>query len=293
MIHIIHHNDLDGYMSGTILKIYNPTAKCYSVDYDHIENFPSKEVFNQGDTVFLLDFTASDEMMNYFMNNTDFYWIDHHKSSISSSKEKGFDKIKGFRKEGLCGAELSWIFCNKDKEIPDFVKLVGDFDTFRKSEEDYHYNVVLPFFIGVQLEFDNLIPENFDSKNFLFKKIEDFEDINVKKIINTGKIIYDYKIKVNKVELFDKCFEIEFHGYKTLCVNSCDINSYELIASGIYDEKKHDLMIIYYFNGEKYCYGIYTQKKNIDVSKIAKKYNGGGHPGASGFTTSEIIKELK
>jgi oligoribonuclease NrnB/cAMP/cGMP phosphodiesterase (DHH superfamily) len=294
MTHIIYHNDLDGFVAGTILKIVNPKSKVYSVDYDNIENIPSIKNFKRGDVVYLVDFTCPDEMMNYLNENTEFYWIDHHKSSINSSKEKGFDRINGFRKEGLSGAELTWIFCFKNKEIPNFIKLVGDFDTFRESNnKSYHYNFVIPFLYGLQSDFEKINPINFEQECFLFKKIEDFYDIDIKEIVERGKLINEYKKSFNKNELVDKCFTINFHDYKTLCLNSCSVSSFELISSGLYDENKHDIILIYYFNGNVYSYGIYSQKKDIDVSYIAKIYGGGGHPGASGFTTKEMIKELK
>ena len=40
-------------------------------------------------------------------------------------------------------------------------------------------------------------------------------------------------------------------------------------------------------------YGLYSEGK-VDVSKIAEKYHGGGHQGASGFSSKELIfKKIK
>ena len=39
---------------------------------------------------------------------------------------------------------------------------------------------------------------------------------------------------------------------------------------------------------KKWVVSLYTTKINIDVSKIAKLYGGGGHKGAAGFVSDDI-----
>ncbi len=43
------------------------------------------------------------------------------------------------------------------------------------------------------------------------------------------------------------------------------------------------------FNGERYNYSIYSEKKHINCKDIATKFGGGGHPGASGFGSDKLI----
>jgi oligoribonuclease NrnB/cAMP/cGMP phosphodiesterase (DHH superfamily) len=52
----------------------------------------------------MVDYCSEAETMKWFKNNTNFYWIDHHISSVENSKKYEFDDIKGIRKVGLCGA---------------------------------------------------------------------------------------------------------------------------------------------------------------------------------------------
>ena len=47
--------------------------------------------------------------------------------------------------------------------------------------------------------------------------------------------------------------------------------------------------MVWAFNGEKYSYTLYSNDKNVDCSKIAEKYGGGGGRGASGFSSNELL----
>lgn len=52
-------------------------------------------------------------------------------------------------------------------------------------------------------------------------------------------------------------------------------------------------MVKFYFNGEKWCYGFYSDgHDDIDCSEIAKKFGGGGHRCASGCATDVPIEGL-
>ena len=52
-------------------------------------------------------------------------------------------------------------------------------------------------------------------------------------------------------------------------------------------ETGHDALCGFYFNGKKWTVSLYHAKHrtDLDLSKIAVKYGGGGHRGACGFTT--------
>lgn len=53
--------------------------------------------------------------------------------------------------------------------------------------------------------------------------------------------------------------------------------------------KNYPIVAIWVFDGEKYKYSIYSDKSDIDCSKIAERYGGGGHKGASGFVSEKMI----
>ena len=47
--------------------------------------------------------------------------------------------------------------------------------------------------------------------------------------------------------------------------------------------------MVWVFNGTKYSYSIFSSNLNVDCSKIAEKYSGGGHKGAAGFSSDELL----
>jgi nanoRNase/pAp phosphatase (c-di-AMP/oligoRNAs hydrolase) len=84
-------------------------------------------------------------------------------------------------------------------------------------------------------------------------------------------------------------FETEFEGqstndytyrpYKCFAVNlgHCNSDYFKSLPEG-----KYDILMPFVFNGEQFIISLYS--KTVDVSEIAKKYGGGGHKGAAGFT---------
>ena len=49
-----------------------------------------------------------------------------------------------------------------------------------------------------------------------------------------------------------------------------------------------DVYILQSFDGSNYVISFYTKKDNIDVSKLAVKYGGGGHRQASSFIIGNL-----
>lgn len=63
-------------------------------------------------------------------------------------------------------------------------------------------------------------------------------------------------------------------------VSSNDFNSVE---------GEYDLYIGFSFNGESWTYSIRSNKDSVDCSEIASNYGGGGHKGAAGFRSKELL----
>ncbi len=58
----------------------------------------------------------------------------------------------------------------------------------------------------------------------------------------------------------------------------------------VYDPEKHDMMIAITVNkNKKYDISLYGTKPEYDLSLIAKKYGGGGHNSACGFSADSIF----
>ncbi len=53
----------------------------------------------------------------------------------------------------------------------------------------------------------------------------------------------------------------------------------------------YPICIGFVYDGKQYTVGLYSRE--IDVSEIAKKYDGGGHKGAAGFVCKELPFKIK
>ena len=78
-------------------------------------------------------------------------------------------------------------------------------------------------------------------------------------------------------------FEVDFEGLNCFAVNLGNCNS-EYFKS--LPEGKYDAFMPFAYNGEKWTVSMYS--KTHDVSDICKKYGGGGHAQAAGFTCEEL-----
>ncbi len=263
-----HSSDLDGICSAAIVKHRHPECECIPINYGYKDDVFDSIVENE--IVYMVDFSATREDMKKIIDKTIYFtWIDHHKTAIE--KCDGLE-ISGFREIGKAGCELTWEYLFPDSVIPNAVYYLGRYDVW-----DHSNKKTLPFQYGMRSE--NLIPEShmwgnlFDNQGFL-------------SILNKGYVIYDYQISQNK--LFARSsFESEFNGLRVICINRSYTNSQ--VFDSVYDSEKHDAMLTFSFNGEKWTYSIYSTKKEIDVSEIAKSYGGGGHAGAAGFMCDCMI----
>lgn len=289
-IYIFHHDDLDGITSKLILKNHYYNVNCIECSYED-ELINPLDYVDYKDVVIIVDYSFSPEIMKklYTLLKDRVIWLDHHISAINKSIEYGYDKIQGIRDVNYCGAELSWQWCFPNKEIPELIKGIGDFDTFR-TYGTKEFEKTLCLFYGIKT-YDDFA---------LFKAIEtyyhkkEYEDIWYDMFFDAGKIVYKYKINEYKENGIKYSYVKNIWGLRVLCMNTSD-SGICLQLPKIYDYKKHDMILTYNYNGKEWCYGFYTDTRNhpeVDCSKIAIQYGGGGHKGAAGATSKELIKEL-
>ena len=82
----------------------------------------------------------------------------------------------------------------------------------------------------------------------------------------------------------DSINNIVFEGYKCFAMNLAMISSDHFKSV---NEEEYDMFIGFSYNGKSWNYSLRSTK--VDCSQIAMKYGGGGHKGASGFSTDELI----
>ena len=80
-------------------------------------------------------------------------------------------------------------------------------------------------------------------------------------------------------------FESDIFENHCYCMNSLTAGSDQF--GDEYDN--HDMVCRFAYNGKGWVYSLYSSNENVDCSKIAKEYGGGGHRGAAGFKLDYCI----
>lgn len=302
-IHIYHHNDNDGIVSGATIysmecrnrKIkltdyYNNIEDVclYKVSYDNPLSF--KEV-EDGDKVYLVDYSFSNKttVKNaerlFYNKEIEVVWIDHHATSV-----KVYDIYKGilddiynnyaFINTDWCAAVLCFIYMHKGHEsnqigkaeldwyinenVPDFFKYIDSWDRFTHEMEN-----TIQFNYG-------MTSKNNDIKEY-FKDIYGIntlpymlgaehyllEKIFIKNIIKSGKSVSGYIEKENKKKIHSSGFDAKIIK---------DGKTYEMLClnsiggSLMFGDalNDYDICCSFNYNGEKFTYSLY-KGTNADV----------------------------
>lgn len=316
---IIHHNDRDGYASAAI--VYNAIAN----DHANIElseqNYTKScnDILNVSDAytyekIYIVDYSIStDEDATWLINinkNTNVCWIDHHESSIDMEKKyPEILNISGIRLNGLSAAALCWYWSHVDHDLTKLLSLkrrndsIIDPDSARSFLVKNHCPNIILYTHRYDIfdhSNDDMYPIyfNYGDRHNLKWWIEiinhsaSYTDIIVDKEIEAGKIEYDKSIQYNLKYCDTYGFETSLSAagktYSVFAINKATGNS--LLFGDIID--KYDIVSVFQYIGPDKCfrYSIYSSKNSdINVSKIAKEFGGGGHPHAAGFKSKELI----
>ena len=278
-----HHNDCDGRAAGAVVAMFEDNfEKENFFECDYINNLIPVNKISKGEKVYIVDYSISEntvETLKKIMSITDdIIWIDHHQSSVNMlNKHPEFKSIKGVVQEGISGAALSYMYLynKKYEDIPLYLKYVSDFDCwhlkmpnikeFKYGFECYDYGPLDDFWLRME---DN---DKGDSNKFL------------QEVIDKGTIAKQYCEKDFERYRKSNAYETNIEGHKALVIN---IDSFsDVFGPELYN---YDICLIWSYDGKNYSYSIYSEGK-VDVSKIAEKYKGGGHPGCAGFSSSELL----
>lgn len=275
---------MDGKCAGAIVAraTGNYDENDYIV-YDYSKPIPTESI-GEGETVYFVDLSFSvntiDKLKEIIeQKKCDLIWCDHHSSSMEILKTyPEYNNIKGIRREGISGAALTWMYfygCEFD-EIPQFVKYVSDFDCWKFEFEDslyFKYAVEAKDHDALDIIWNKLVRDANDSKT-----------PRLHEMVEKGKTISKYVKKEYKAYREAYAYESRIDGIKCLVVNrSCN----SLVFGDLIED--YPIVAIWAFNGDIYKYSLYSDKPDIDVSKIAERYGGGGHKGAAGFVSDKMI----
>ena len=215
-----------------------------------------------GKKVAILDYSFSNKVTKKLMKQAEsLIVIDHHKSNMVELHDLTntiFDLNKS-------GAMLAWEFFHPGKEPPKFIQYIEDRDLWKWE---------LPYSKEFSAAFD-MVPWDFDE----YEKFEDdsvFDDA-----VKRGSYILAYSKTVMK-KVCDKAVRRSYKDMDVMVVNS----SHWISEIGANLAKDCDFAMIWYYDHDEKNYrcSLRAFHDTVDVSEIAKQFNGGGHRKAAGFT---------
>ena len=277
MLCIYHIADHDGKGSAAIVKRMFPEIELLGLNHDM--EIPYEQI-EMHDKIVICDISLPVEYMFKLNESKNLTWIDHHISVISEYEEilaRGENEpIKGLRRSGTAAIELTWEYFHPQEPVPEGVKLLAWQDIF-----DLRDPRVLPFEYACQSMGVNRPDEP------IWDEILN-NTINIEAMVDKGKAILSW-IKIRDYRLVrGMSFTSHYKGLKCICANMPQGKS------SFYDSIPHidtfDFMVNFFMN-KRNCWNLsfYTSKDNVDVSKIAAEFGGGGHAKAAG---ASALKEL-
>ena len=255
---VIYHADCtDGFGSAySAWKLLGNRAEYYPCK--HGQEPPDVK----GKNVVILDFSFSNATTKKMIEEAnDLMVIDHHKSAVVELHDISntiFDMSKS-------GATLAWDFFHPGKEAPKFIQYITDRDLWKWE---------LPYSKEFSAAFD-MVP-------FEFEEFEKFEDDSVfDDAVKRGSYILAYSKTVVK-KVCDKASERRIGGKHVMVVNS----SHWMSEIGAKLSPDCDFALIWYYdhNDKKIKVSLRSFHEHIDVSDVSKRFGGGGHKKAAGFT---------
>lgn len=280
MLCIYHIADHDGKGSAAIVKNRFPEAELLGLNHDM--EIPYEEI-EKHDKIVICDFALPVKYMLELNKKIDFTWIDHHISVIKEYDELmatgDYEPIKGIRKVGTAALVLTWQYFYPEKELPEGIRLLGLNDIY-----DLRDRRVRPFEYAMQTNGINRPTDK------VWTQLINSE-VDIKSWVEKGNAILSWVRHRNYRLVRGMAFESEYQGLKCICANMAQGQS-EFFDS-LDNIKNYDFMVIFFMNKKNsWNLTFYTAKDNVDVSKIAMQFGGGGHAKAAGASSLKELPEF-
>jgi oligoribonuclease NrnB/cAMP/cGMP phosphodiesterase (DHH superfamily) len=304
--YIYHHTDDDGYGSASVVILYllqrhkiqswnSEQVELIPYCYEPNDNFLPHRNYQENDEIYVVDLSVSSSTLLKFkdfldtlkLNKSKLIWVDHHKSSLdvledtsnnvkSTLESYDFDYLVNM---DYCGMYNCWNLLFENSPVPEIVRLIDDWDCWKhklKDTKSFHYG------------FDSTtyyLPTNDMWKQYLTNRGYCLQFIRDRVV--EGNAILNF-IKQDNIHKYKNHFDCELFGFNCCCLNATR-------NSDIFIEfDKYDVVLAFMFDGSIYKYSIYSPKNSSAFCNIIAEYfGGGGHKGASGFTSKKLVVSKK
>lgn len=268
---IYHANCYDGFTAAWVARRAMPDCELYEGRYGEE---PPYELARERE-VYILDFSYPREKMLGLNECTGMTGsltvLDHHKTAEANCQGLDFCTFDMDRS----GCRMAWEHFFGTVCVPDWLLRIEDRDLWRFIYEDSTRNV------HACVAAQSMTMESWDEISST-----DLEDLELR-----GSVIRDY-IKTSIAKTLGDIRVIKLLGWDVVALNVLYLNASET-ASEMLKQVPEAVFSLTYFQraDSKWQYSL-RSRSDFDVSKVAKKFGGGGHAGAAGFETQTLLGEL-
>ena len=296
MKHCFYHNDLDGHCAGAIVKLVHPDCEMHEINYGYdFNNDVLGHIKSNACDIFVVDFSFSPKEFDLLINEGHTVtWIDHHFTAIDKVTPDvmdNYDKLEGIWQTDKAGCELTWGYFHENEAMPMAVYYVGRWDVW-----DHRNPSTIPFHRGMtMLETDPANPDAIEGWRQLFdnNRSGKNKDWNLfDQVMNLGLISEKMKAEYDKYIAKNAYYVKDWVGYRTVALNSKVYDSYCIFEyDGVFEVFDPEVLVWYYQTPDgNWLYQLRSYPgTTTDVSQIAKANGGGGHVGAAGFKSKNLL----
>ena len=258
---IYHANCTDGFGAAyAAWKKFGSTA-----DYLPMAFGDPLPAFHKDLELYILDFSFPKEIYRQITQKVkNIVLLDHHKHAFANLKEEHgcfFNLSKS-------GARLAWEYFHPQMPVPRFITYIEDGDLLKFSLEE-----TKPFYRGILP-----IPYEFE----FWEPLED--EAYLSNIIEQGKL-FEIFFQSQVKQMLHNAKPVMLCGKQGLMINSTYMFVNEV---GQLLAKQCGTFALVWFEEKNHIKCSLRSVNDFDVSEIAMKLNGGGHPQASAFTMNNL-----
>ncbi len=240
-------------------------------------------------SIYILDFSYPAAVLVELAGRPDVEMVvvlDHHKTA--QADRTGLPTIEAGELLGVrfdltkSGAVLAWEYFHPDKPVPPFCLYVQDRDLW-KWELEWSREINAGLWRGTE--------RTFEEWHLATKWMSIPPAMNPEEI--TGRMAYEFKQNGEAILRSDALMLTELSrspeqivgpgGEMGLRVNSPVLQS-ELAERLLAEHPLHEYAEVWYERGGHLIHSLRSRPGGVDVSAIAKRHGGGGHPCAAGFS---------
>ena len=292
---IYHSADFDGIFCREIARKFLGDQNVEYIGWDHGQ---PKINMEPGDGIYYILDLSPECLGGDIYDSSRIIWIDHHKSSI----EKWPATISGYRIDGVAACRLAWQwfmlaqrkatgmitllpglarYTDRLVDEPLAVRLAGEYDIWDKRDPRAE-----TFQFGLRAR-------ALDADDWAALLTSSEINADVDDLLDAGALLQRYQQQQDANLVNYRSFLVEFDGLKFLALNTARCNSLTFAAKDV-PETQHDALMGFFYNGNHWKFSLYHAKHrtDLDLSRIAVKWGGGGHRGACGFQTKDALFNL-